>query len=106
MTIIGFVLSPSTDTTIPQIVLKLNLNGGLEALDLIWDGNSTVSSTVHGMYYEGTSGLCGTWDDNKDNDQISSVGENEFDDVAEFGWSWKIEGEKLIFTINDIEYQL
>merc|ERR1712176_128491 len=76
-----------------SIVLKLNLNGGLEALDLIWDGNSTVSSTIHGMYFKGTSGLCGTWDDNAENDQISSVGENEFDDLNEFGWSWKLDGE-------------
>ena len=45
------------------------------------------------MYYQGTTGLCGSWDDNAENDQISSVGENEFDDLNEFGWSWKIDGK-------------
>ena len=73
-----------------QLIVKLKLNDGLEALDLIWDGNSTVSSTIHGMYYQGTTGLCGSWDDNAENDQISSAGENN--DVNEFGWSWKIDG--------------
>ena len=45
------------------------------------------------MYYQGTTGLCGSWDDNAENDQISSVGEDEFDDLNEFGWSWKIDGK-------------
>ena len=43
----------------------------LEALDLTWDGNSTVSTTLHGKYFTRTSGLCGNWDENSDNDQVT-----------------------------------
>ena len=63
----------------------------LEALSLVWDGNSTVSSTIHGRYFEGTSGLCGTWDDNTENDQLTRDGEDG--DLGDFGWSWKYGGK-------------
>ena len=58
-----------------------------ESLSLIWDGNSTVSSSIHGTYFEGTEGLCGSWDDDADNDQDDK-------DVAEFGWSFKYNGRR------------
>ncbi|XP_063676239.1 uncharacterized protein LOC134812668 isoform X1 [Bolinopsis microptera] len=70
-----------------SVIVKLLLVNELEALSLVWDGNSTVSSTVHGRYFEGTSGLCGTWDDNTENDQITRDGEDG--DLGDFGWSWK-----------------
>ena len=62
----------------------------LEALSLVWDGNSTVSSTIHGRYFEGTSGLCGTWDDDMENDQTTKDG--DAGDLNDFGWSWKYNG--------------
>ena len=70
--------------------MKVFLTNQLEALSLVWDGNSTVSSTVHGRYLEGTAGLCGTWDDDLDNDQTTKEG--EAGDLNDFGWSWKYKG--------------
>ena len=62
----------------------------LEALSLVWDGNSTVSSTIHGRYFGSTSGLCGTWDDDTENDQTTKDGDKG--DLNDFGWSWKYKG--------------
>ena len=39
-----------------QVVVQVMKANGLEALDLTWDGNSTVSSTIHGKYFQGTTG--------------------------------------------------
>jgi hypothetical protein len=66
----------------------VGLGNDLEALTLTWDGNSTVSSTVHGKYFGATSGLCGTWDDDNNNDQTGLDGQVD-DDLDQFGWSWK-----------------
>lgn len=74
--------------------MKIDLGNDLEALSLIWDGNSTVSATIHGKYFEQTRGLCGSWDDNTDNDQSGK-------DLNEFGWSWKYveNGEKYLYVL-------
>ena len=77
-----------------QVILSVGLGNDLEALTVMWDGNSTVSSTVHGKYFQGTSGLCGTWDENGDNDQTGQDGQVD-EDLVDFGWSWKkVEGGK------------
>ncbi|KAL5263402.1 hypothetical protein ACHWQZ_G008688 [Mnemiopsis leidyi] len=77
------------------VILSVGLGNDLEALTLTWDGNSTVSSTVHGKYFQGTSGLCGTWDENGDNDQTGQDGQVD-DDIDDFGWSWKkVEGDEV-----------
>ena len=59
---------------------------GLEALDLTWDGNSTVSSTIHGKYFEGTSGLCGSWDEDDGNEQGGA-------ELNDFGWGNKYDDD-------------
>lgn len=58
----------------------------LEALDLTWDGNSTVSSTIHGKYFQDTSGLCGSWDENPDNDM-------EGQELTDWGWGTKYDND-------------
>ena len=75
-----------------SLVVTVKLPNDLEALSIVWDGNSTVSTTIHGKYFEGTSGLCGTWDENGDNDLTGSGGDVE--DVTNFGWSWKAAGDE------------
>ena len=73
------------------------MSSTLEALSLVWDGNSTVEATVHGRYFERTQGLCGTWDDNTDNDQTTSGG--DAGDLNDFGWSWKYNSENIFKLI-------
>ncbi|XP_063689126.1 IgGFc-binding protein-like [Bolinopsis microptera] len=78
-----------------SVVLSVGLGNGLEAVTVTWDGNSTVSSTIHGKYFQATSGLCGTWDDDSDNDQTRKDGQVE-DSLDQFGWSWKhVEGAEV-----------
>lgn len=71
-----------------SVVVKITEPVDNLALDLTWDGNSTVYATVHGQYYEATGGLCGLFDGNKANDMTTSDGKVT-DDLSEFGWSWK-----------------
>ncbi|XP_063676879.1 SCO-spondin-like [Bolinopsis microptera] len=68
------------------VVVKVMKANGLEALDLTWDGNSTVSSSIHGKYFEGTSGLCGSWDEDDGNEQGGA-------DLNDFGWGNKYNDE-------------
>ena len=86
------MIRPVLTPLIIQVVLSVGLGNGLEAVTVTWDGNSTVSSTIHGKYFQATSGLCGTWDDDNDNDQTRKDGQVE-DSLDQFGWSWKhVEG--------------
>ena len=50
------VLSMLRHSKFSQVVVQVMKANGLEALDLTWDGNSTVSSTIHGKYFQGTTG--------------------------------------------------
>ena len=91
----GGTLKPAHIVFLYKVVLSIGLGNDLEALTLTWDGNSTVSASVHGKYFQGTSGLCGTWDDDNDNDQTGKDGQVD-KDLDQFGWSWKkVEGGTL-----------
>ena len=39
-----------------QVIASIHLTSTMEVLYLEWDGNSTASATVHGTYFEGTTG--------------------------------------------------
>ena len=66
----------------------------MTALQLTWDGNSTVTTTIHGKYFKsGTKGLCGKWDGKPGNDLTMQNGQVS-KDVGKFGWSWKYGGKK------------
>lgn len=73
------------------VVIKVGLENDVLGLEVKWDGNSTVDATVHGQFFEKTAGLCGTWDLDNQNDQVSKEGNKE--DVETFGWSWRYEDE-------------
>ena len=73
-----------------KIIVNIHQKNDAEALYLEWDGNSTVSTTIHGQYFEGTSGLCGNWDgdDSNDLDPNPNGGTHGKDELSQFGWSW------------------
>jgi len=73
-----------------KVIASIKLTGTMEALYLEWDGNSTSTATVHGKYYEGTKGLCGVWNNDESDDQTNKGGAQD-EDLAQFGYSWKIE---------------
>ena len=57
-----------------------------------WNNVYNVRVTVRGRYINRTAGLCGTYNDNEDDDFWTPDGRNAADPV-EFGNSWKVDPE-------------
>jgi len=67
---------------------------GSDLMTVKFDGNHRIEIELEGVYKETTQGLCGTWNDNKQDEYQTREGAIT-NDLNEFGNSWKEKDEEF-----------